>query len=99
MFLGDSTSNLRAVRIAVLFSCMAAALVLVTLGGRDPVFLENGIDEDMKTAVDKIMARPTEEDNSAKTVATHEARAVKGDLMMERDLIKHMKVKASAMVS
>ncbi|EKX42185.1 hypothetical protein GUITHDRAFT_111751 [Guillardia theta CCMP2712] len=99
MFLGDSSSNLRAVRIAVLFSCMAAALVLVTLGGRDPVFLENGIDEDMKTAVDKIMARPTEEDNSAKTVATHEARAVKGDLMMERDLIKHMKMVRAQLVN
>ena len=46
----------------------------------------------MQEAVGKIMARPTEQDHSAQTIETKEARQVKGDLMMERDLIKHMKM-------
>lgn len=46
----------------------------------------------METEVGKIFQAPTEQDNSAKTMATKETRAVKGDLMMDRDLIKHMKM-------
>jgi hypothetical protein len=35
---------------------------------------------------------PTERDEAPKSGETHEARQMKGDLMMERDLIKHMKM-------
>mmetsp|Transcript_6793 Transcript_6793/g.21241 ORF Transcript_6793/g.21241 Transcript_6793/m.21241 type:complete len:138 (-) Transcript_6793:5-418(-) len=46
----------------------------------------------MSEDVSKIMALPTEKDESAQTSATKVTRAVKGDLLMERDLIKHMKM-------
>ena len=61
--------------------------------------LEDGIDEDMQEAIGKIMARPTEQDDTAKSVETKEARQVKGDLMMERDLIKHMKMVRSQLTN
>ena len=61
--------------------------------------LEDGIDQDMQEAVSKIMARPTEQDDSPKSVETKEARQVKGDLMMERDLIKHMKMVRSQLTN
>ncbi len=50
-------------------------------------------DSDLSSQVTKIFERPTEKDDTAKTVVTRETRAVKGDLMMERDLIKHMKAR------
>ena len=53
----------------------------------------------MQEAVSKIMARPTERDDSAQSVETKEARQVKGDLMMERDLIKHMKMVRSQLTN
>lgn len=59
------------------------------------IVLENGIDSDMQASVTKIMENPTEQDDSAKTVETKTARQVKGDLMMDRDLLKHMKVRPS----
>lgn len=76
--------------------CLAVALEVParTRGGGWPgrAELEDGIDQDMQESISKIMASPTEKDDSPKSVETKEARQVKGDLMMERDLIKHMKM-------
>jgi hypothetical protein len=57
------------------------------------------IDSQMSSDITKIMARPTEKDDSAQTEDTQTARAVKGDLLMERDLIKHMKMIRSQIVN
>ena len=57
------------------------------------------IDAQMSTDINKIMALPTEKDESPKTEETRTVRAVKGDLMMERDLIKHMKMVRAQIVN
>lgn len=53
----------------------------------------------MSTDINKIMALPTEKDESPQTEETKTVRAVKGDLMMERDLIKHMKMVRAQIVN
>lgn len=53
----------------------------------------------MSTDINKIMSLPTEKDNSPQTEETRTVRAVKGDLMMERDLIKHMKMVRAQIVN
>ena len=57
------------------------------------------IDAQMSSDVTKIMSNPTQKDETPQTDETRVARAVKGDLMMERDLIKHMKMVRSQIVN
>ncbi len=57
------------------------------------------IDAQMSTDINKIMSLPTEKDDSPQTEETRTVRAVKGDLMMERDLIKHMKMVRAQIVN
>ena len=57
------------------------------------------IDAQMSTDIKKIMSLPTEKDESPQTEDTRTVRAVKGDLMMERDLIKHMKMVRAQIVN
>jgi hypothetical protein len=57
------------------------------------------IDAQMSTDINKIMALSTEKDESPQTEDTRTVRAVKGDLMMERDLIKHMKMVRAQIVN
>eukprot|EP00287_Rhodomonas_sp_CCMP768_P005560 CAMPEP_0196726654 /NCGR_PEP_ID=MMETSP1091-20130531/7884_1 /TAXON_ID=302021 /ORGANISM="Rhodomonas sp., Strain CCMP768" /LENGTH=310 /DNA_ID=CAMNT_0042069135 /DNA_START=32 /DNA_END=964 /DNA_ORIENTATION=+ len=82
--------------LAICVALLCVSFVLVdeeeTKAGKSWIALENGIDADMEASVAKIMENPTEKDENAKTVETKETRAVKGDLMMERDLLKHMKM-------
>jgi len=97
---GASHRVFRRVAFGVLAAVALSACLAAVSGGLERRFvLEDGIDEDMQEAVSKIMARPTEQDNSPKSVETKEARQVKGDLMMERDLIKHMKMVRSQLTN
>ncbi|KAJ1469061.1 hypothetical protein T484DRAFT_1852968 [Baffinella frigidus] len=93
---GDPRRRLRLLRSVVGIACCAAVLGVVALSYADGDATRrvalNGIDSDMESSMTSIMQYPTERDEHPKSAETHEARQMKGDLMMERDLIKHMKM-------